>query len=93
MEVILLWLQDCKKHIAGALETLAALVTNVIPAFSSPVFPSSYHGQAGDLTRSLPLHMLFPICGAALPLAHLDVFQTQGWRRHLLPGTWLLRAA
>lgn len=35
----MLWLQDGEAHIAGALETFAALITNV-PAFSFPLFSS-----------------------------------------------------
>lgn len=38
------WLQDCEDHIAGALETLAALVTDVVPALSFRPLSSSCPG-------------------------------------------------
>lgn len=55
---MLLWPQDCEAQVAGALEMLAGLVTNVLApsSLSSPPFVPEH---AGDLTCSLPLHMLF----------------------------------
>lgn len=74
MEVMVSWLQDCEDHIAGALETLAALVTDVVPALSfrplSSSCPRTYRRRDPLFTFA---HAVSPSVVPPSPLAHLDI--------------------
>lgn len=76
MEVMLLWLQECEAHVAGALEMLAGLVTNVLAFF--PLFSSFCPGTHRRLDLLFTFaHAVSPSVVPSSPLARLDIFQTQ----------------